>query len=130
MKKYSRALDLLLVAALNVKEGKHAEAAKFLTKATEEPDFNETVETLNDENQEATDNVDDEDTTEEELTKALSRLNKGKRKVNAEADDEEDYDEDDEDEADDEGVEESASMKRRKARAQANARLIKANTKK
>lgn len=144
-----RALDHLLMASLRHHEGNYREAAKHLQLATEQEDFEDTVETLNSANEEGWEEEDDLEDMEEagedmdmdadvqdeddsevvdsegELAKVLARVSRGskRRAVRASTSASDEDEGDDEEVEEDDSAQESAALRR--SRAQANLRLLK-----
>lgn len=116
MKKYYKSLDYVLLALAAVKKGEHVTAAKNLVLAAEEDDADEMVEDVN-QSQEG----DDEDTAEEEISAALTSLT-SKKKVRASDDNTDLEDVEGEAGGEREAVEDEvvARMEARRIRAQAN----------
>lgn len=73
MRKYNKALDLILASAAAFKQGKGAEAAAFMEKAAEDEDFGDAIDTMNDLNEDAMDEEEASVTTAA-FTSAAKRL--------------------------------------------------------
>ena len=150
MKKHSKALDLIIMSALKLQQGKPVEAAKFLVQASEAEDFDATLEDLNDQNDEALEAEGEDLDMVDELSKAMASAKKptkkvakakkvvkagegepdgdegepdGDEEVESEGEELEDLEVESEGEDDLDELEESAKVRRQK-RAKANARIL------
>lgn len=108
LKVYSKALDYILQSVVAASEGKGEKSAKYLARAMEEQDFQQTMDGLNDQQDQLLDQQDDDfgvdlddqgfdDQQQQSFSRALARVAANKRKVTA-ADDDQDSDDDDKEE--------------------------------
>lgn len=129
-KGYSIALDCLITAAAEFKRGNVNKAAKFLSLATDQEDFDDTIESLDDQNQQAMDEQQaegqddtqqqaegDQDKLEQQLSSALARFRKATAGEEGQGDGEGQSqqagdDDDDDDDDDDAAGQQTARTKR------------------